>query len=69
MTKGEPTTFLGRHTTLANGDSHYKGYNGNQVVSEFINTRTNTTARNLSTHHFHLKNHKIHHPDKQIKAK
>ena len=48
---------------------HYKGYRGNQVVSEFTNTRTNTTIKNFSTCHLHLKHHKIHHPDTQTEAK
>ena len=47
MTQEEPTTFLGRCTTLANGDGHNKGYNRIHVASEFTNTRTNISARTL----------------------
>ena len=61
MIQENPTAFPGRCSTLANRDGHHKGYDGNQMGSEFLNTRTDTTTRNLSTHHLHLKHHKICH--------
>ena len=45
MTQKQSPTFLGRHTTLANRDGHYKGYNRNKAVSKFTNTKTGTTTQ------------------------
>ena len=67
MTQKEPITLLGRHTTVANGDSHYEGYNGSQAVRKFTITRTNTTG-NPSIYHLHAKHYMIHHPGQQTEA-
>ena len=69
MTKKEPTTLLRRHTTVANSSSHYEGYNRNQVVSKFTDTRTNSTTGIPGTHHLHPKCCMICHPAKHPEAK
>ena len=67
QTQEEPTIFPGRYSTLANEHSYHKGYDGNQVASEFLNTRTNTTTRNLSTCQHQLTCHRICHPGNRQK--
>ena len=54
--------FLGY--TLAKRDDHHKGCKGNQVLSEFLNTRTKTTTGNPSTLPLNPKHYKICHPGK-----
>ena len=69
MIQKKPTTHLGKCTTVANWDSHYKGYNRNQAVSKFTNTRTSTTTQNPSICYPHSKHCMIHHLDKETEAK
>ena len=49
MTQKEPTTLVGRCTTLANGDGHYKRCNRNQVASEFTTLGLNFDTESYST--------------------
>ena len=65
----EPLTFLGRCTTLANRDGHYKRYNRNKAGSKITNTKTDTARRNPSTCHFHCKHHQICYSGKQVEEK
>ena len=58
--KGAYYPFLGDGLRSANGMVTTKGMTEMQVVSKFLNTRTNTTTRNLSTCHLHLKHNKMH---------
>ena len=54
MTQRQSITLLGMYTTMANGDGQYEGYNRNQAVGKFINTRTNTATKYPGTYHLHL---------------
>ena len=67
MTQKEPTTLLGRCTTVANRDSHYKGYDRHQAANKSANTGTNKTTINSTTLHLNSKCHMIHYPSKQQK--
>ena len=69
MTQKEPTTLLVRCTAVFNRDSHYKGYDRNQVANKSTNARTDKTTGNFSMCHFYHKHYTLCHPGKQIETK
>ena len=47
MTQKEPTSLLGRCTTVLNWDSHYEEYDRNQVVNKSTNEKNRQNNKKL----------------------